>query len=146
MTNYILLTSSVVNGIILLIVIAMTYQTLPVWLPIGICLIITTSCWNHGTTNEIVMWCDRVITTIIAIILLYFLLYTNNIPYNEFIGSGLTLAAVLLLVSYQYTRTWRNRFHLLAHIMATISVVLLCIIIYLSEENHYFPIKKHKNE
>ena len=127
MSNPILFQSSIIHGIILLIVLAMTYQKLPLWLLISICIIIATSCWNHGTTNKLAIWCDRFMTSVITIILLYFLLNTNNIPHSEFIGLGIILAAVLLLVSYQYSRKWRNRLHLAAHIIGTISVSILLL-------------------
>jgi hypothetical protein len=119
--NRVLLQSSVFHGIILWGLIAVTYPQLPVWIIVGIILVVMTSCWNHGSTNKIAKWCDRVITAGIALILLYVLL-TEDFPYSEYIGLGIVLAGVLWLSSYQYVGTLRNRLHWTAHTVATVSI------------------------
>lgn len=121
MTNAVLLESSIIHGLFLLAVLAVTYEKLPMWVFVGVMLVLITSCWNHGTTNQYAMWCDRGIITIITCIILFVLL-TMKIPYGEYIGYGIILAAVLWLLSYQYTNKMRNRLHIAAHTISTISV------------------------
>ena len=129
MANQVLLQSSIIHGLILLIVIALTYEKIPKWMLIGIVLIIATSCWNHGTTNRLAMYCDRSVTGIIAAIILYVLL-TTILPYSEYVGYGIILAALLWLSSYQYPRKCRNQLHFAAHTIATISMAAFLFLEY----------------
>ena len=137
MTNAVLLQSSIIHGLFLLAVLAVTYEKLPMWIIVGVVLVLITSCWNHGTTSQYAMWCDQGITTIITVIILFVLL-TTKIPYGEYIGYGIILAAVLWLLSYQYTNKIRNRLHLAAHAISTISVAAFLFMVY-NLHNSPFP-------
>ena len=136
MTNAVLLQSSIVHGLFLLAVLAVTYEKLPTWVLVGVVLVLITSCWNHGTTSQYAMWCDRGITAIITGIILFVLL-TTKIPYGEYIGYGIILAAILWLSSYQYSGKLRNRLHLAAHTISTIYVAAFLFLKYY--DNSPFP-------
>lgn len=126
MANNVLFHSSIFHGIILLLVLGLLYQQnihyVPWYIVVGLVMVIIASCWNHGSTNNVAKWSDRIITSILTIILLFFLL-TSEIPHREIIGLGFIVAILLWIFSYRYQRLWRNRIHIGSHIAGTVSVI-----------------------
>jgi hypothetical protein len=126
MANIVLFYSSIFHGIVLLLIFGLLYQQninhVPWYIIVGLLMVIIASGWNHGSTNNMAKWSDRIITSIITIILLFFLIITE-IPHREIIGLGLIIAILLWMSSYQYQRLWQNRIHVGSHTIGTISTI-----------------------
>lgn len=83
-----------------------------------------TSLWNHGFTSEVAKWTDRAMITVCVGHNLYWLsVYNHHIV--SWIGIILTVQGVSFYFVSKMTKQYEILFHLVSHVCATCSNVLL---------------------
>jgi hypothetical protein len=124
MANQILYQSSILHGILLLIVIYGVFHKIPLWMSCLCLVIIYTSLWNHGTSNIIAKACDRFMV-LFGIFVLVIFVYESTLQWKYFLIFSFLLSFFLLLFSKLFDQSWRTRIHLCAHMIGTFSMILL---------------------
>jgi uncharacterized membrane protein YfcA len=135
MTNPILCKSSCINGAIITIILACAYSKnlLPNYIIALLLTVIITSILNHRTTNKAAKWCDRIFA-LLSIVALGYYIYTNksaskSIKYIMF-GLLFAICALYLIAKQKQMQgqiETQNQSHLLAHICATILILIIVI-------------------
>ena len=122
--NKLLLTTSTIGGLIILYFIQECYTEKYLLIYYLITFGIISSILNHGTSNNICKYVDRITMCILTILFLFLICTEKNIIKQECLF-GIIMVAMIL---YGYSKTIRtyNRFY-----MHAISHFLLVVLIYL---------------
>lgn len=136
MANKVLYQSSILHGIILLIIMYIFFHKIPLWLSLLVLIIIYTSLWNHGSSSLVAKVCDRFMV-FLGIIFLVLFLYESTLPWKNFLIFSFLVSFSLLLFSKVFDKSWRTRIHLCSHMISTFNIILLIGFILL--QDHHFP-------
>jgi hypothetical protein len=123
MANTLLFHSSLICGMVLLYTISLYSSSIPsiVWWLI-VC-IIGTSLWNHGTTMNIAMICDRMAVWI-GFCICIFLLSQSTSSYKHEIFIFFFLSLCLLFFSKAFSSSFQHILHVSSHILITFTLIL----------------------
>lgn len=123
MVNVTLFISSIIFGSIhiLFMILFPSFILLMIILILGI----ITSIWNHGSSDELSKWCDRILILTGVFIDLYFIAIIIEYHPNCYYLFLLILLAIVFylnakLCNYFSIQKYGNLFHLFAHLSATI--------------------------
>lgn len=131
MADPILFKSSCFHGFVIAFILMYAfYKTrLPKYLIALLSTVIITSLWNHGISNNLVKWCDRVAVTI-TIIALCIYIYKN-----KFFSQTLLFLLLVAIIALYFTAKIlkvKNKeyiwFHLAMHVVATILIAYIVIL------------------